>query len=276
MNLLKEYIRPRKTPIIINAIVKMVGTVLEVLLPTILAHIVDTILPTGNSKGIITWGIIMTILSLGAWILNVVANRMASKTSSLTIQNIRQDLFEKSMHLSARQIDKISVSSLESRMTSDTYVIHRFLGATLRMGIRSVMLFLGGVIFCFILSWRLALVLLALVIPLFFIIRYIFSGAIPLFRNVQNKLDEMVQVIRENIRGIRVSKSLDKTEYEKGRYAESNKNVARAEIASTDQMAKMSPMVNATLYSGLAIVIMLGAYYANKGLIMPGVIMAFM
>ena len=276
MNLLKKYIRPRKTSIIVNAIVKMVGTVLEVVLPTILAYIVDTILPTGNSKGIIIWGIIMTILSFGAWILNVVANRMASKTSSLTIQNIRQDLFERSMHLSARQIDKISVSSLESRMTSDTYVIHRFLGATLRMGIRSVMLFLGGVIFCFILSWRLALVLLVLVIPLFFIIRYIFSKAIPLFRDVQKKLDEMVQVIRENIRGIRVSKSLDKTEYEKGRYAESNKNVALAEIASTDQMAKMSPMVDATLYSGLAIVIMLGAYYANKGLIQPGVIMAFM
>ena len=127
MNLLKKYIRPRKTSIIVNAIVKMVGTVLEVLLPTILAYIVDTILPTGNSKGIIIWGIIMTILSFGAWILNVVANRMASKTSSLTIQNIRQDLFERSMHLSARQIDKISVSSLESRMTSDTYVIHRFL-----------------------------------------------------------------------------------------------------------------------------------------------------
>lgn len=274
--MLKEYIRPHKIPIIINAIVKMIGTVLEVVLPTILAYIVDTILPTRNSKGIIFWGIIMTILSIGAWILNVLANRMASKTSSLTIQNIRQDLFERSMHLSARQIDELSVSSLESRMTSDTYVLHRFLGATLRMGIRSVMLFLGGVIFCFILSWRLALVLVALVIPLFIIIRYIFSKAIPLFRNVQMKLDDMVQVIRENIRGIRVSKALDKTEYEKERYAKSNEDVALAEITSTDQMAKMSPMVNAVLYSGLTIVIILGAFFANDGLIQSGIIMAFM
>ena len=274
--MLKEYIKPRKSPIIINAIVKMIGTVLEVVLPTILAHIVDTIIPTGSSNRIIFWGIIMTILSIGAWILNVVANRMASKTSSLTIQNIRQDLFERSMHLSSRQIDKLSVSSLESRMTSDTYVLHRFLGATIRMGIRSVMLFLGGVIFCFILSWSLALVLVALVIPLFIIIRYIFSKAIPLFRNVQKKLDDMVQVIRENIRGIRVSKALDKTEYEKERFAKSNQDVADAEIASTDQMAKMSPMVNAVLYSGLTIVIILGAYFANDGLIQSGVIMAFM
>ena len=106
----------------------------------------DDIIPTENKSRIIIWGMVMALFSVGAWIMNVVANRMASRTSSLTIQNIRQDLFERSMGLSARQIDNISVSSLESRMTSDTYVIHRFLGATLRMGIRSVMLFLGGVV----------------------------------------------------------------------------------------------------------------------------------
>ena len=143
INLLKQYVTPYKTQILINTIIKMIGTILEVILPTILAFIIDDIIPTENKNRIILWGLVMVIFSLGAWILNVVANRMASKTSSLTIQNIRQDLFERSMHLSARQIDDISVSSLESRMTSDTYVVHRFLGATLRMGIRSVMLFLG-------------------------------------------------------------------------------------------------------------------------------------
>ncbi|NLJ90197.1 MAG: ABC transporter ATP-binding protein [Clostridiales bacterium] len=254
----------------------MAGTILEVVLPAILAFIVDDIIPTENKNRIIIWGLIMALFSFGAWILNVVANRMASRTSSLTIQNIRQDLFERSMGLSARQIDNISVSSLEARMTSDTYVIHRFLGATLRMGIRSVMLFLGGVLFCFYLSWRLALILVVLVVPLGIVIRYVFSRVIRLFNDVQKKLDDMVQVIRENIRGIRVSKALDKTEYEKERYLESNKAVAQAEIKATDQMAIMSPMVNTILFTGLAAVIILGAYLSNKGLILTGTIMAFL
>lgn len=276
INLILKYGKPYKKRLIINAIIKMVGTILEVVLPTILAYIVDDIIPTENKSRIIIWGLVMALFSVGAWIMNVVANRMASRTSSLTIQNIRQDLFERSMGLSARQIDNISVSSLESRMTSDTYVIHRFLGATLRMGIRSVMLFLGGVVFCFYLSWRLALILVVLVVPLLIVIRYVFSRVIRLFRDVQNKFDEMVQVIREGIRGIRVSKALDKTEYEKERYLESNKAVAQAEIKATDQMAIMSPMVNIILFSGLAAVIILGAYLANEGLILTGTIMAFL
>ena len=276
INLLKQYVIPYKTQIVINAIIKMVGTILEVVLPTILAFIVDDIIPTENKNRIILWGLVMIVFSIGAWILNVVANRMASRTSSLTIQNIRQDLFERSMALSARQIDDISVSSLESRMTSDTYVVHRLLGATLRMGIRSIMLFLGGVIFCFYLSWRLALILVVLIVPLVFIIRYVFTRAIPLYHAVQKRLDDMVQIIRENIRGIRVSKALDKTEYEKERYYKSNISVANAEIKATDQMAVMSPIVNIILFSGLALVIILGAYLANEGMILPGIIIAFL
>ncbi len=276
IGLLKEYVKPYKSQVIINAIVKMLGTILEVVLPTILAFVVDDIIPAENRNKIVFWGLIMIVLSIGAWILNIIANRMASKTSALTIQNIRQNLFRKSMGLSARQIDDIGIASLESRMTSDTYVVHRFLGVTLRMGIRSIMLFLGGVIFCFYLSWRLALILVVLIVPITFIVRYIFTRAIPLFRNLQKRLDAMVQVIRENIRGIRVSKALVKTEYEKERYEEYNKNVAKGEIQAHDQMAMMHPAVNIILYGGLAIVIILGAYLANEGLILSGTIMAFL
>lgn len=267
---------PYKGRITLNAIIKVIGTLLEVLLPVILAHIIDNIVPTRNSNSIIIWGMVMIVFSVMAWILNIVANRMASRTVSFAIQNIRQDLFERSMRLSSKQMDQISVSSLESRLTSDTYVIHRFLGATLRMGIRSVMLFLGGVLICFFLSPKLASILLVLVLPLFLVIRTIFSKASPLFRAVQTRLDEMVQVIRENIRGIKVSKALDKTEYEKDRYRESNNSVREAELAAVDQMAIMSPAINSILYGGLTLVIIWGAQLVNQGAIQVGVIMAFL
>ena len=182
---------------------------MEVVLPAILAHIVNVVVPTRNQSGIIAWGIAMVVFSFGAWVLNFSANRMASGTASRAILSIRQDMFARAMRLSARQMDKLTVSSLESRLTTDTYALHRFLGATLRMGIRSLMLFIGGVFFCFWLSWRLALILLVLIVPLFFAIRFIYRRAIPLFHTVQRKLDDMVQIIRENIRGIRIIKALD-------------------------------------------------------------------
>lgn len=274
--MLKDYVKPMTGRIIVNAIIKMTGTMLEVILPYILAHILNKIVPMRQEKLILIWGLLMVVCSVAAWILNITANRMASKTAATAIQNIRQDLFERSMALSARQLDRFSVASLESRLTSDTYVIHRFLGATLRMGIRSVMLFLGGVIFSFLLDWRLALVLVLLIPPLFYVLRHVFNKVHPLFHEVQYRMDNMVQIIRENIKGIRVIKALDKTEHEKSRFAEANAQTKDAEIDARDHMAFMFPAVNIILYTGLGLVILLGALLANRGLTQAGTIMAFM
>lgn len=274
--MLKTYVKPYHIRIVWNAVIKMTGTLLEVVLPAILAYIVNAVVPVGNSGEIIIWGVIMVLCSFGAWLLNIVANRMASRTASLTIRSIRQDLFARSLTLSARQIDKLGISSLESRLTSDTYIVHRLLSSTLRMGIRAIMLFGGGVIFCLILSPRLSLVLLALVIPLVLVVRTVFRQAVPLFRWVQQKIDDMVQVIRENIRGIKVSKALDKTEYEQGRFAVANEEVQKAEIEAIDQIAKMAPSVNLILFSGVALVLIYGARLVNDGLIQTGTVMAFL
>lgn len=274
--MISKYVKPLKRDIIINMIIKIVGTLVEVVLPVILAHIIDKVVPLNDTNKVIFWGVVMVLLSILAWFMNVYANRMASKTSSTAIKNIRQDLFERSMRLSARQIDKLGISSLESRLTSDTYVIHRFLGATLRMGLRSLMMFLGGVFFSVYLSPRLSIVLIALIIPLFLVVRYIFSIAIPLFRKVQIKLDDMVQIIRENIRGIKVTKALDKVEYEKGRYNESNTNLSNLEIETVDKMAMMGPLVNTILYGGLTVVLIWGANLVDQGALQVGIIVAYL
>lgn len=274
--MIKKYVSPLKGQIIKNMVIKITGTLLEVLLPVILAHIVDRVTPTKDVNGIVMWGVIMLLLAIAAWYMNVVANRMASRSASIAIQNIRQDLFERSMTLSARQIDKLTISSLESRLTSDTYAVHSFLGATLRMGLRSIILFLGGVIFSVYLSPRLSLVLVLLILPLFILVRFIFSRAHPLFRKLQLRLDEMVQVIRENIRGIKVSKAMDKVDYEKDRYAQVNESVKDVEIKAVDQMAMMSPMVNTILYGGLSVVLIWAAYLIDKDLLKLGVVMAYL
>ncbi|HHV42150.1 MAG TPA: ABC transporter ATP-binding protein [Clostridiaceae bacterium] len=274
--MLKTYIKPYRIRVAWNALIKMVGTLMEVVLPTILAYIVNTVVPARNQTRIILWGIIMIFCAFGAWLLNITANRMASKTASLAIKNIRRDLFNRSLTLSARQIDELGVSSLESRLTSDTYIVHRLLSVTLRMGIRSVMLFLGGVFFCLLLSPRLSLVLLALILPLVLVVRVIFRKAFPLFRQVQQMIDEMVQVIRENIRGIKVSKALDTTEFEQERFAQANDEVKNAEVKAIDQIAKMPPLVNFILFTGVALVLIYGARLVNINQIQTGTVMAFL
>lgn len=274
--MLRSYLRPLRLRIIVNTAVKMLGTLMEVALPAILAFVVNTLVPARDKRGIVIWGIAMIFISFAAWVSNFKANRMAARSAATVVYQIRKDLFEKCMELSATQIDEFTVSSLESRLTSDTYNLHRVLGMTLRMGLRSLMLFLGGVLVCFWLSPLLALILLLLLPPLLLTVRQIFKKAFPLFRKIRLLFDDMVQVIRENIRGIKVSKALDKTVYEQGRFAEHNDRVIETETKAMKRMALVGPSINSILYSGLTLVLIVGAFLANEGLTQPGTIMAFL
>lgn len=274
--MIKQFMWPYKKRIFINAFIKISATIAEIFLPALLAMMIDEIAPTKNTRMIYLVGMSMIVLSFLAWILNVAANRMATKTSSMAIETIRQQLFERTLNLSSGQIDNLTISSLEGRLTTDTYMIHRFFGAMLRMGIRSILLFVGGVIFCIFLSWQLSLILIGLVIPLLLVIRLTFNKARSLFRDVQHKNDEMVQVIRENIAGIRVIKALNKVEYERKHFEIANDAFKEAQIKADIHMAKLMPIVNGILYTGLAAVIILGGLLVQRGIIHAGVILAFM
>ena len=88
--MLKSYVKPYRIRIVWNAVIKMTGTLLEVVLPAILAYIVNTGVPIRISGEIFLWGVIMVLCSFGAWLLNTIANRMASRTASLAILSLRQ------------------------------------------------------------------------------------------------------------------------------------------------------------------------------------------
>lgn len=272
----KAYLIEEKRKLVLNIITKVVGTLFEISLPAILAFIIDSIVPKKDLKEIVMWGILMIVFAIIGWLLNILANRMSADVSTSIIFRLRQDLFVKSMNLSSRQIDKLSMSSLESRMTSDTYTIHQLLGGVLRMGVRIIIMFMGGVIFCFSLSPKLSLILIFLILPIMVSVRIIFKNSISLFRSVQNKLDDMVQVIRETIRGIRVIKAFNKTTYEKSRYKEADEIYKATEIQAQDRMAAVRPIVDSILYSGLAAVLILGSTMVASGEIQTGVIIAFL
>ena len=247
----KKYLDPYKKDISINLVIKSIGTLMEILLPAILAYIIDTVVPREDKNAIIMGGLLMVVIAIVAWILNIIANRMSAKLSTSIIFQLRQDLFSKSLNLSPRQVDMFGASSLESRLTSDTYTVHRFLAGSLRMGIRVLLVFFGGIFFCFVLSPKLASILIFMIIAILFFVGRIFSKGLPLFRAVQEKLDNMVQIIRENISGIRIIKALNKTDYEKERYSEANHIYKDVEISASYTMAALRPVVNSILFIGL-------------------------
>lgn len=209
--------------------VKFIGTIMDLLLPWCLAHIVDDVMPLRNIRLIVFWGILMAIFSVIALLGNVIANRMASKVARNTTERIRKDLFAKIMSLSCAQADSFTIPSLISRLTSDTYNVHGMVGMMQRLGIRAPILLLGGIVVTLTLEPVLALILIACLPLMVLVIVTVSRKGIPLYTNLQKGVDKLVQTVRENVTGIRVIKALSKTDYEKNRFDQVNKDVVARE-----------------------------------------------
>ncbi len=276
MRRILAYLKPYLSSMILGLMIKFTGTIMDLLLPWILAYIIDDVVPLRDVELILIWGVAMILCSVIAVVANILANRMASKVAKDATEVIRHDLFVKISHLSGSQVDAFTIPSLESRLTSDTYNIHRMVGMMQRLGVRAPILLLGGIIVTLSMEPVLSLVLI-FVLPFTGLLVYVVSQkGIPLYTGLQQAIDSLVRTVRENIAGIRVIKALSKTNYEKQRFSDVNAEVVKAEKKASIAMALTNPMMNLLLNMGLTLVIIVGAYRVNTGLTQPGKIIAFL
>jgi ATP-binding cassette subfamily B protein len=216
----------------------------------------------------------MILCAAACLALNITANRMTAFTSRKIIKKIRHDLYEKIQNLSARQMDRLTVHSAESRLTSDTYNINVLLTRIQRMGIRAPIMLAGGIIMLVGMDGRLALILVALLPLIGITVFFVRKKSKPLYTQQQEKLDDVVRVVQENVTGIRVIKALSKSDYEKDRFAGVNK-----ELSDIGQRAGMITSVSGPISSvimnlGLTLVVVVGAFRVNAGAIEGSVIIA--
>lgn len=275
MKLLLGYLKPYRKYIALALIVKMAGTLVELALPYILSYILDDVVPLGQVRLVVFWGIAMIVCALAALIGNVVANRMAARVARNSTEKLRHALFERVMTLSPRQIDAYTVPSLESRLTSDTYHVHHFVGMSMRMGVRAPILLIGGILVTMTLDPVLTLVMV-LVLPFIALsVGIITKKGVPLFRKTQRSVDAMVRVVREDAQGIRVIKALSKDDYERRKYDGANRRLVAVEQKASSTMAASNPLVTFFLNFGLVTVVVVGAYLVNNQRSEPGKIIAF-
>lgn len=271
-----KYLKPYYGSMAFGLFVKFIGSVMDLMLPWIMAYVIDDVVPTGDTKMIYLCGGAMLLCAVVAIIGNVVANRTAALTSSKMTRRLRFELFSKITRLSARQMDEFTVPSLESRLTSDTYIVHQMTGMMQRMGVRAPILLIGGITLTAMMDPVLTLVLVA-VLPLITVVVYTVSKkGIPLYTEVQRRVDSMVRVVRENAQGIRIIRALSTGEHERKRFAAVNDNVVAGETKAELTMAVTNPAMNLFLNLGLVGVIIVGAFRVNSGLTEPGKIIAFM
>lgn len=256
--------------------VKFIGTIMDLMIPYLLAYMIDSIAPTGNIKALIFFGFIMVVCSGIGLAGNVIANRMAALVARNTTQKLRSQLFSRITRLSARQTDRFTVPSLESRLTSDTYNVHQMVGMIQRLGVRAPILLIGGIIVTLTLEPVLTLVLISVLPLIGLAVWFISAKGIPLYTKLQKSVDRMVRVVRENAQGIRVIRALTTEGKETARFENVNSAVSADETKAAVTMAATNPLMNLFLNLGLVAVILVGAIRVNSGASEPGKIIAFM
>ena len=276
MKRLMKYIGPYVGAIVLAMFIKLLGAGLELMIPYLMEMILDDVVPAGQKNMIFVYGGGMLLCALGCLAANVIANRMSARSAGRITLRIRHDLFEKLENLSARQMDKLTVSSAESRLTSDTYNINQLLARMQRLGIRAPILLIGGITMTLSMDPGLALILIGM-LPIIAVVVYLVTKySVPLYTQQQTVLDRVVRTVQENITGIRVIKALSKTEYEKGRFNEVNTELSEIDQKAGRVTSVTNPTSTLVLNLGLTMVILVGAHRVNNGSTEGGVIVAFL
>ncbi len=256
--------------------IKLSGTALELLIPYVMEHLIDHVVPTRQMGQVLLWGAVMVLLAIGVRFLNVNANRLSVRTAKESIFEIRRDLFHAALNLSGSQMDGVGLPSLISRMTSDTYNVQSFIQSIQTIGIRAPIMLIGGIAITLTMDTGLAAILCVMAPIMIALVVFISMKGIPLYDQVQRGMDDIVRVMRENITGIRVVKALSREPREIRRFSQANGETARRDIRAGMIMALPGPIVTLFLNVGLSLVVLLGARRVNDGLTEPGVILAFL
>lgn len=262
--------------ILLTMVIKFVGTFLELLIPYVLEYIIDVVASTKSLKMVLVWGGVMIVLAILCRLFNKTANQRAVTSASKNIYRLRQDLFEKTIYLSSDVIDKITLPSLISRLTSDSYNILSFMQSSQTLGVRAPILLLGGFIVTLSMDRGMAMILAVMAPLIIAIVVFISRKGIPLYTTVQKKLDEVVRIMRENISGIRVIKALGKEKRESHHFEMADKDMEKSEIKAGFTMALPTSIVKVFMNIGLVLVVIIGAVRVSEGTMKPGVILAFL
>lgn len=271
-----KYIRPFYGYIAVTLAIKFTASIMELFIPSILAKIIDDIVPQKNQTLIFLWGGMMVLCALVALFGNIFANRMAANSSGKITLHLRHDLFSKITYLSAKQLDYFTVPSAVSRLTSDTYNLNQMFARMQRIGVRGPILLIGGIAITLAMDVGLTMVLVATLPAIALLVYFVTKKSVPLYTKQQGILDRMVRVVQENITGARVIKALSKTDYEIKRFNGVNNELADMEQHVGNIMAVTNPGSTLILNLGLTLVVAVGAVRMNAGQTTTGVIIAFL
>lgn len=247
---------------------------LEVTVPMIMADLIDRGVETGNIDYIISRGTLLIVLAMCSLLFGILAAGSAATASAGFAKNLRTDLFYNIQRFSFANIDRLSASSLITRLTTDVTNIQQAFMMFIRMGARSPAMFIFAMMMAFRINSRLALVYLGVVPFLAAGLAWIMFRSYPVFERVFRTYDSLNLVVQENLRGIRVVKSFVREEHETEKFQSISDALFRNFVKAERYMAGTMPLMQASTYACMLLISWLGANMIIAGDMTKGQLMS--
>lgn len=271
-----RFLRPYRGDFSRGMCLKIISTLLELALPFILSHILKTVVQSMCLKQVFLWGLVMLLCTLLSCMLGILAHRIAMSVGRRFTESLRRQLFSKSLRLSARQTEYFTVPSLESRITTDTYNVHQFINMIQRLGVRAPIMMVGSIVITLCMDAGLAVVMLVIIPFAMSAVFLISRFSILLYDRVQQGLDQLVRVLREDAHGIRIIKALSRESYEQSRFDFFSRELCRREHRVGYLTSCANPLMTFLMNLGIVAVITVSVDRVANGRSDPETVLAFM
>ncbi|MEK3983369.1 ATP-binding protein [Paenibacillus sp. VTT E-133280] len=269
------YLKPYKKEAIIGPIFKLMEAILELILPTIVALIINNGVGNHDSAYVYRMGGLMVLMSLLGFGCSMVCQYYAARASQGFGTTLRNKLFKHITSLSYAELDTFGTPTLINRITNDVNQLQIAVAMLIRLVIRAPFICIGAIIMSMILDFRLSLILIAAT-PIFGIILYfIITRSAPLYRKYQQKLDALALVLSENLSGIRVIRAFAKRRTEKERFDASSEDLTTTAIRVSRISALLGPMTTLVVNAAIIAILWVGGIHIDGGRLSQGEIIAF-
>lgn len=275
MKRLLVYLKDYKKECVLAPLFKMLEASFELLIPLVIAAIIDTGIGAGAGRGyIIKACLVLFVLAVVGLISSVTAQFFSAKAAVGYATKLRSALFGHLQSLSYSEIDTIGTSTMITRMTSDVNQTQTGVNMVLRLFLRSPFVVFGAMVMAFTIDVKSAFSFVVAIILLLIVVGGITWISIPLMKRVQGRLDEVLLVARENLVGIRVIRAFCKEEEEIQRFAEKNRQLTLGQKRAGSVSALMNPLTYIIINLAIVYLIWTGAVQVDQGILTQGQVVA--
>ena len=271
---LLRYAKDYRKQIILGPFFKFLEAVFELILPLFMARLVDEGIARHDQGKVIE----MTVAMLGLSIVGLLCALICQYYASIASQGfgtvLRNRLMEKINSFSHKELNRFGTDTLITRMTNDINQMQGALAMLIRLVVRAPFLSIGSVIMAFYIDWQMGLIFLIL-LPLFcFILFLIIHYSVPLYRKIQQKLDQLNQLVTQNLSGVRVIRAFARTNTETAHFNEETEEISRLNQRVANISALFSPSTTLIMNAGVVALLYFGGFKVNVGHLEQGQVLA--